>query len=81
MNANISAFFICLEAIIYLLLRNLHDCTFKDFAKLTEKKPISVSLSAYGLQLLQITGSETDSEYFPSNFAKSKILKNVSTNI
>ena len=27
-NAKISAFFICGEAIIYLLLYNLHDCTF-----------------------------------------------------
>ena len=29
MNANISFFVICGEAIIYLLLCNLHDCTFK----------------------------------------------------
>ena len=29
MNAKISAFVICVEAIIYLLLYNLHDCTFK----------------------------------------------------
>ena len=29
MNANISVFVICVEAIIYLLLYNLHDCTFK----------------------------------------------------
>ena len=28
MNAKISVFFICVEAIIYLLLYNLHDCTF-----------------------------------------------------
>ena len=30
MNAKISVFIICAEAIIYLLLYNLHDCTFKD---------------------------------------------------
>ena len=29
MNAKISVFVICVEAIIYLLLFNLHDCTFK----------------------------------------------------
>ena len=28
MNANISVFVICVEAITYLLLHNLHDCTF-----------------------------------------------------
>ena len=29
MNAKISVFVICFEGIIYLLLHNLHDCTFK----------------------------------------------------
>ena len=29
MNAKISVFVICVQAIIYLLLYNLHDCTFK----------------------------------------------------
>ena len=29
MNTKISMFLICVEAIIYLLLYNLHDCTFK----------------------------------------------------
>ena len=29
MNAKISVFVTCIEAIIYLLLYNLHDCTFK----------------------------------------------------
>ena len=28
MNAKISVFAICVEAIMYLLLHNLHDCTF-----------------------------------------------------
>ena len=28
MNANISVFVICVEAIIYLFLCDLHDCTF-----------------------------------------------------
>ena len=31
MNAKISVFVICVEAIIYLLLYNLHNCTFKLF--------------------------------------------------
>ena len=31
MNAKISVFVISIEAIIYLLLYNLHDCTFKIF--------------------------------------------------
>ena len=30
MNAKTSDFVICIEAIIYLLLYNLHDCTFKN---------------------------------------------------
>ena len=37
MNANILVFVICVEAIICLLLYNLHDCTFKcheDFCSL-----------------------------------------------
>ena len=29
-NVKISNFVICIEVIIYLLLYNLHDCTFKD---------------------------------------------------
>ena len=29
MNAKISVFIVCAEAIIYLLLYYLHDCTFK----------------------------------------------------
>ena len=30
MNAKISGFLICIEVIIYLLLDNLHDCTFNN---------------------------------------------------
>ena len=30
MNAKISVFVICFEAIIYLLLYNLHDCAFTE---------------------------------------------------
>ena len=31
MNEKSSVFVICVEVIIYLLLYNLHDCTFNDF--------------------------------------------------
>ena len=30
MNAKVPVFVICVEASIYLLLYNLHDCTFKE---------------------------------------------------
>ena len=33
MNVKISLFIICVEVIIYLLLYNLHDCTFKSHSK------------------------------------------------
>ena len=36
MNAKISVFVICVEAIIHLLLYNLHDCTFKDLCRIPE---------------------------------------------
>ena len=38
MNAKISALVICVEAIIYLLLYNLHDCTFNYKKKKIFKK-------------------------------------------
>ena len=34
MNAKISVFVICVEAIMYALLYNLHDCTFKEKVEL-----------------------------------------------
>ena len=37
MNAKISAFVICVEAIINLLLYDLHDCTFKKYLRKTQK--------------------------------------------
>ena len=33
MNAKISVFVICVEAIIYLLLNNLHDFTFNSYTR------------------------------------------------
>ena len=41
MNAEISLFVICVEAIIYLLLYNLHDCTFKFVQVTTLVKTLS----------------------------------------
>ena len=43
MNAKISVFFFCVEAIIYLLLYKLHHCTFKlcmDGVKLKATEPL-----------------------------------------
>ena len=37
MSARISVFVICVEAIIYLLLYNLHDCTFNDSVRQINK--------------------------------------------
>ena len=37
-NAKISVFAICVEAIKYLLLYNLHDCTFKSFLRLPKNE-------------------------------------------
>ena len=50
MNAKISEFVICVETIIYLLLYNLHDCTFnkmKDYfnAEIKERKDIVKKIS------------------------------------
>ena len=45
MNAKISVIIICVEAIIYLLLYNLHDCTFKSETNETfEKKQLYTEL-------------------------------------
>ena len=38
MNAKISIFVICVEAIIYLLLYNLHDRTFNVISKTTYER-------------------------------------------
>ena len=58
MNTKISVFVICVEAIIYLLLHNLHDCTFKHFwcqvlAILYSQQPLFLCLT----KLLTLTVS------------------------
>ena len=40
MNAKMSTFVIYVEAIIYLLLYDLHDCTFKDSKRFKRFKKI-----------------------------------------
>ena len=45
MNAKISVFVICVEAIIYFLLYNLHDCTFKQVDICWEAQELSVMLN------------------------------------
>ena len=42
MNAKISVFVICVEAIIYLLLNNLHDYTFNLEIYQTTKIPLLI---------------------------------------
>ena len=72
MNAEISVFVLCVEAIIYLLLYNLHDCTFKNFAKLTGKH-LYLSLffkDASGLQSIALLKQRLRYSCFPVNFAK-----------
>ena len=39
MNAKIPVFVICVKAIIYLLLHNLHDCNFNENFDLTVRFP------------------------------------------
>ena len=38
MNVKISVLVLCVEALTYLLLHNLHDCTFKESSFLNLKK-------------------------------------------
>ena len=40
MNAETSVFAICVETIIYLLLYNLHDCTFKRKRTLLDREKL-----------------------------------------
>ena len=43
-NAKISVLVICVEAIIYLLLYNLHDCTFKYFCLFFKHCTVSINI-------------------------------------
>ena len=61
-NAKISVFVICVEAIIYLLLRNLHDCTFNPGPQ--NKSDINFSICHWNLNSIAI-----------HNYAKGSLLK------
>ena len=58
MNAKISVFVICVEAIIYLLLYNLHDCTFNIWST------ISFRYLKTAVAMQESTLSETGSDLF-----------------
>ena len=48
MKEKISVFVICVEAIIYLILNNLHDCTFKNEILQLHPKTDKNDLHCYG---------------------------------
>ena len=50
MNAKISVFFICVEKMIYVLLYNLHNCTFKRSNRYLgfEEKNVIINSFTYG---------------------------------
>ena len=48
MNAKISVFVICVEAIVYLLLYNLHDCTFNiSYREIAAKRAAPISFLSF----------------------------------
>ena len=61
MNAKISIFVICVEAILYLLLHNLHDCIFKDYE--FKIQYVSLTISFTYCKLTYIFGMFYDKVY------------------
>ena len=65
MNTKISVFVICIEAVIDMLLHNLHDCTFKsnlEFPGLIKKNHVEfpgVLVLALGLKISKGFGNNT----------------------
>ena len=51
MNATITVFIICVGAIIYLLLYNLHDCTFKQPVLTAICHPATVTAGSYQIEI------------------------------
>ena len=45
MNGKLSVFVICIDAIIYMLLYNFHDCTFKIFIPHQKLNDVILSVS------------------------------------
>ena len=65
MNAKISVFVICVAAIIYLLLYNLHGCTFKyQLGSLRSKNLLKVESKTYknNIQILLLKSAVTTIE-------------------
>ena len=62
MNVKFSGFVICIEVIIYLVLYNLHDCTFKQQFLINSSVQIPLKLNK-NLEILQPI-SEADTEVF-----------------
>ena len=61
-------FVICVEAIIYLLLYSLHDCTFKPckLGNVFQNSSISVNVQSSTFQLLKwLTFQKMETEYTP----------------
>ena len=80
MNAKISVFVICVEAITYLLLNNLHDCTFKEWNKLDTKIKNLPSLSTFKKALLVFCRTEENSRFNVDNPAGVKYLNRLRPN-
>ena len=68
MKANISLHVTCVEAIIYLLLYNLHGCSFKIFQWLPKSKFLS-----FMIKMNPSNGNETRSDIFPRGIFKADI--------
>ena len=72
MNVKISVFVICIETIIYLLLYNLHDCTFK-LSNQNQAKTFKVNM----ICKVKITYKVIDLERVPDNCIINKELKKI----
>ena len=51
MNAKVSVFVICVEAIIYFLLYNLHDCTFNPLCTKMGRHIKNLAVNAFKVYL------------------------------
>ena len=66
MNANFSVFLICVEGIIYLLIYNLHDCTFKPF-DLLNTIPLNRTKTLLNSLLIRVSGKMPPGKKPPEN--------------
>ena len=74
-NAKISVFVICLEAIIYLLLFNLHNCTFNAIRK------YYVHSSIIKISIIKIKSSLRSARIFDFNFVVSDEISKIITSL